>query len=130
MKFHDTFGDFVLFLCIHVAYADGLLHPAEEHVIIETISKLFPQEGNPKKKFDDAEIEYKKFDKSNLDEFILFSFRNFSHVTFAQRYKVYTDMYDIVNADGKVHEAEKKAMNALKQIIDLGAHDLLGSAKS
>ena len=30
-------------------------------------------------------------------------------------------MYDIINADGKVDQAETMALNALKKIIDLGA---------
>jgi uncharacterized tellurite resistance protein B-like protein len=28
-------------------------------------------------------------------------------------------MYDIINADGKVDESETKALNALKEIIDI-----------
>jgi uncharacterized tellurite resistance protein B-like protein len=123
MKFHDSFSDFVLFLCIHVAYADGHLHPEEEKVILDEIVKLFPFEGNPKVKFDQAVKNYNAFDKSNLNEFIHYSFRHFNHVTFAQRYKIYTDMFGIVHADGKVDEAETKAMNTLKHIIDLGAHE-------
>lgn len=30
-------------------------------------------------------------------------------------------MYDIINADGKVDESETKALDELKQIIDIGA---------
>lgn len=125
MKFHDTFGDFVLFLCIHLAYADGVLHPEEEKVIIDKLTKLFPHEGNPKKKFDDAVAAYNKTDKANMSEFIHYSFRHFNTIKFAQRYKIYTDMYDIIRADGKIDEAEMKAMDTLKQIIELGAHDQL-----
>jgi uncharacterized tellurite resistance protein B-like protein len=122
MKFHDSFSDFVLFLCIHVAYADGSLHAEEEKVILEKIQKLFPLEGNPKNKFNEAVQQYQAFQKTQINEFIHYSFRHFQHIPFAQRYKIYTDMYEIVHADGKVEEAETKAMNTLKQIIDLGAH--------
>lgn len=127
MKFHDTFGDFVLFLSIYMAYSDGVLHPYEEKVILDKLTKLFPHEGNPKKKFDDAVAAYHTMDKTSFNEFIHQSFKHFSHVTFSQRYKIYTDMYEIVHADGKVHEAEEKAMNALKNIIDLGAHENLSN---
>jgi len=123
MKVHESFGDFVLFLYIHMALADGTLHPTEEMVILDKLTKLFPQEGNPKKKFDTAVAAYKNFDKSTMDEFIHHSFKHFNTVKFAQRYKVYTDMYDIIHADGKVDDSETVAVNALKKIIDLGASE-------
>ncbi len=123
MNFHESFSDFILFLYIHLALADGTLNPEEEIVILDKLTKLFPQEGNPKKKFDQAVASYKKFDSSTLDEFVRHSFRHFSHVKFAQRYKVYTDMYDIIHADGKVDESETNAINELKKVIDLGASE-------
>jgi uncharacterized tellurite resistance protein B-like protein len=49
------------------------------------------------------------------------TFKHFDKVTFAQKYKVFTDMYDIVNADGKVEESEKHTLDGLKEIIDLNA---------
>ena len=52
---------------------------------------------------------------------IIDSFKHFNQVKFAQKYKVYTDMYDIVHADGKVDETETIALDALKKIIDIGA---------
>jgi len=123
MNVHESFSDFVLFLYIHMALADGTLHPQEEMVILDKLTRLFPLEGNPKKKFDEAVFAYKNFDKSTMDEFIHHSFKHFNHIKFAYRYKVYTDMYDIIHADGKVDETETVAINTLKKIIDLGASD-------
>jgi uncharacterized tellurite resistance protein B-like protein len=120
MKVHASFSDFALFLYIHMALVDGSLHAEEESVILDKLTKLFPQEGNPKKKFDEAVAAYKNFDTSTMDEFVLHSFKHFKHVKFAQRYKVYTDMYDIIHADGKVDETETVAINALKKVIDIG----------
>jgi uncharacterized tellurite resistance protein B-like protein len=123
MQFHETFGDFVLFLSIHLAFADGHLHPDEELVIIDKITKLFPYEGNPKKKFDLAVESYHKADKEFFDDFVSKSFKHFPDIKSAQRYKVYLDLYEIINADGKVDEAEARAMETLKSIIDLSAND-------
>jgi uncharacterized tellurite resistance protein B-like protein len=124
MKVHDSFNDFVLFLYVHMALSDGTLHPSEELLILDRLTKLFPQEGNPKKKFDQAVLAYKEVDATTIDEFIQHSFRHFnSHVKFAQRYKIYTDMFDIMHADGKVADAEQLALNTLKKIIDLGASE-------
>jgi uncharacterized tellurite resistance protein B-like protein len=58
----------------------------------------------------------------DLPTLIQESFRHFNEVKFTQRYKIYTDMYDIINADGKVDESETRALNALKSIIDAGSH--------
>jgi len=123
MTVHESFSDFVLFLYIHMALADGTLHQQEERVILDKLTRLFPLEGNPKKKFDEAVASYKSFDKSAMDEFIHRSFKHFNHIKFAHRYKVYTDMYDIIHADGKVDETETVAINTLKKIIDMGATD-------
>ncbi len=125
MKVHDSFNDFVLFLYVHMALSDGTLHPSEELVILDRLTKLYPQEGNPKKKFDEAVAAYKSFDLSSLNEFIQHSFKHFHNIKFAQRYKIYTDMYDIMHADGKVADSEQEALNTLKKIIDLGASEVL-----
>jgi uncharacterized tellurite resistance protein B-like protein len=123
MKVHESFSDFVLFLYVHMALSDGFLHSNEEIVILDKLTKLFPQEGNPKKKFDDALAAYQNFDQSTLDEFIQHSYKHFNQVKFAQRYKIYTDMYDIMHADGKVDQGEMLALNTLKKIIDLGTSE-------
>lgn len=121
MVLHKYFQDFVLFLYVHMAFADDSLHHTEEQVILDKMSKLFPTEGDPKRKFDMAVAEYKALDPAMVPVVIHDSFKYFNKVKFAQKYKVYTDMYDIVNADGKVEESEKNALEALKQIIDLNA---------
>lgn len=123
MKVHESFSDFVLFLYVHMALSDGFLHSNEEIVILDKLTKLFPQEGNPKKKFDDAVAAYHNFDQATLDEFIQHSYKHFNQVKFAQRYKIYTDMYDIMHADGKVDEGEMQALDTLKRIIDLGTSE-------
>ena len=123
MKVHESFSDFVLFLYVHMALSDGYLHPNEEIVILDKLTKLFPQEGDPKRKFDEALASYNTFDLSILNEFIQHSFKHFNQVRFAQRYKIYTDMYDIIHADDKVDQAETEALNTLKRIIDLGASE-------
>jgi uncharacterized tellurite resistance protein B-like protein len=121
MVIHQTFGDFVLFLYLHMAYADGQCPPAEKKIILEKMSKLFPNEGDPGKKLEEAEKEYLRTDPTAIPGLILETFKQFNHVKFAQKYKVYTDMYDIINADGKVEEAETDALESLKKIIDLSA---------
>ncbi len=121
MVVHTNFQDFVLFLYIHMALADNFLHPSEEEVILAKMAKLFPAEANPKKKFDEAVVYYKTLNAEQAMSVIQSTFKHFDQIKFAQKYKVYTDMYDVVNADGKIEEAEKIALDALKKVIDLNS---------
>ena len=104
-----------------MAVSDGTLHSSEEQVILSKMTKLFPNEGDHKKKLGMALAEYKVLDPVMTTNVIRESFLFFDKVTFAQKYKVYADMYDIVNADGKVEESEKNALTGLKEIIDMNS---------
>lgn len=121
MVIHNNFADFVLFLYIHMAHADGEYHPSEENVILNKIPKLYPNEGNPLAKLKAALSAYKEIKPTGIKEIIQDTFAHFDKVKFSQKYKVYTDMFDIVHADGKVHEAEERALRELKEIIDTGS---------
>ncbi len=118
MVIHENFADFVLFLYVYIAFSDGEFHPKEREVILEKMKKLYPDESDYEKRIDKTVQLYDDFNKNNFKSLFKDSFKHFSKVTFSQRYKVYTDMYDIVHADGKVHEAETIALNALKEVID------------
>lgn len=120
MVIHNSFADFVLFLYVHMAHADGDLHVTEVKVIKEKMTKLYPGE-DVDKKFTAALDEYNAFDKKNLNKLFHASFAHFNTIKFAQKYRVYGDMYDIIYADGKVEESEKRALDELKEIIDINS---------
>lgn len=120
MVIHDTFADFVLFLYVHMAHADGDLHVTEVKVIKEKMTKLYQSEDLDKK-FTAALDQYNAFNKSNLNKLFHASFAHFETIKFAQKYRVYGDMYDIIYADGKVEESEKRALDELKDIIDINS---------
>lgn len=121
MVIHKSFADFVLFLYIHMAHADGDFHTTEQSVILSKIPKLFPDEKAPHKKLERANEEYESISQNSITTIIRDSFYYFKDIKFAQKYKVYTDMYDIIHADGKVDDSETEAMNELKEIIEMGS---------
>lgn len=121
MVIHDTFADFVLFLYVHMAHADGDVHVTEVNVIKEKMLKLYPGITNVDARFAEAMEQYNAFDKSELNKLFHASFAHFNTVKFSQKYHVYGDMYDIIYADGKVLESEKRALDELKEIIDINA---------
>jgi len=121
MVIHKTFADFVLFLYVHMAHADTDFHQTELGVIREKMDKLYPFEDNLEEKLTAALKEYEEFDKKELRTLFRDTFNHFTKVKFAQKYKVYADMYDIINADGKIDESEAQALQELKEIIDISA---------
>ena len=121
MVLHSQFQDFVLFLYVHMSMSDGTMHSSEEQVILTKMAKLFPDESDLKKKLQLVLTEYRILDPAMTMPVIRESFKHFDKVTFAQKYKIYADMYDIVNADGKVEEPEKQALTDLKEIIDMNS---------
>ena len=120
MVIHNNFADFVLFLYVYIAFSDGDFHPLERAEIIEKMKKLYPEDASEyEMKIDETVRHYHDFEKTKLNSLFKDTFKHFSKITFNQRYRVYTDMYDILHADGKVDEAEMLALNALKEIIDI-----------
>jgi len=104
-----------------MAHADGDYDGTEQTVILKKIPKLFPNHANPGQLLETARSQYTSTDPSQIPVIIRDTFRHYSDVKFAQKYKVYTDMYDIIQADGKIDESETAAMNELKEIIEMGA---------
>ncbi len=122
MVIHKSFADFVLFLYVHMAHADGEFHELELNLVREKMLKLFhPEKVDLDSKLNEVISQYRAFDKNKLKILYRDTFDHFTNVKFAQKYKVYTDMYDIINADGKVEESETRALNELKEIIDISA---------
>src|SRR5687767_10121364 len=92
MVIHKTFADFVLFLYVHMAYADGHYHPLEHAVIIEKAHKLFPSATDAADLVVKAEEAYRSVDQSKVQSIIRDTFLQFNTVKFSQKYKIYTDM--------------------------------------
>lgn len=120
MVIHSNFADFVLFLYVHMSHIDNDYDPTEMKVIKEKMTRIYPKETDMEKKLYNTIREYNAFDKSKIEELIRDTFKQFQGVKFSQKYKIYTDMYDIINADGKVEESEASALEELKQIIEMG----------
>lgn len=120
MILHDNFSDFVLFLYLHMAHADGKMHAQEEQVVRTKISKLYPDGTDLNQKFEVCLQQYQGIKKEDLPELIRETFQHFESVKFSTKYKVFTDMYDIINSDGKVDERETLALEQLRELIQIG----------
>ncbi len=101
-----------------MAYADDYFDHTEEEVIMAKMKRLFSKENNHKVKYEQFKEDYKSLNSDEIDDLIKNNFENFSHVSFTDKYRVYREMYDIINADGVIDESETEAMDKLKTIIE------------
>lgn len=117
MMLHSTFSDFIVFLYVHMSHADNSYDPQEMATIKSKMQKLFPAGTDLEKKLYATIRQYNSFDKEKLPELLTESLRHFTdkHETNEQ---VFSDLRDIIHADGKVLPAETRSLESLKIMID------------
>jgi hypothetical protein len=119
MLLHKTFSDFILFLYVHMSHADDSYDPNELAAIKTKMKSLFPEGTDIERKLYTALREYNSLDRSSLSGVIEESFRHFSGDAGATvSNDMYADLYEIMQADGKVDQAETTALETLKKVID------------
>lgn len=101
-----------------MAYADNNVDDSERELILKKMKKVFPHESDYPGKYEAAKKEYETVDSSDIDAVIRDNFKQFSNISFSQKYRIFSDLYDIINADGVVDESETEAVEKLKKIIN------------
>lgn len=119
MVIHSSFADFILFIYVHMSEVDQHYDPSEMDVIQKKMARLFPEEADFEKKLYATIKEYNAFDKEALHDLFVDSFRHFVKDEFKERHKVYSDLQEIMLADGKVESSEAQTLHLLREIIDL-----------
>lgn len=119
MIIHNSFQDFSLFLYLHVAHADGQIHQQEESLIREKIIILFGSETDTEQKFSAALDQYRSLAKAEITVLIKATFQHFREVQFAVKYKLFTDLFDIINCDGRVDYSETSLISQLRELMEL-----------
>ena len=118
----QSFKDYILYLYIHIAYADGIVQDSEEVLIKYKIKGLFP-EDDMNEKYEEA-IKLYKADAGKHETIIDAGHTQFVDVEFYKKYKVFRDLYNIISADGIVDAKETEALEKLKKIIGLEANQM------
>ncbi len=119
MVIHASFKDFVLFLYVHMSRADENYDPNEMAIIKKKIEGLLDKGADIEKKLYTAIREYNSFDKAKLPVLFQASFKHFSDDDSVIKNNFYDDLNEIIQADGKVEATETRALEALKEIIEL-----------
>lgn len=66
---------------------------------------------------------YQQVKQEEIAHFIRESFDQFRNESFASKYNMFTDLYDIVNSDGKIEEAETAVLNQIRDLIGTAETD-------
>jgi len=117
MVIHATLADFILFLYVHMSRADDSYDPSEIAAIKVKMNSLFAEGTDLEKKLYGAIREYNSFDKNKLTELFASSIQHFSKKSPVEAH-LFSDLSEIIQADGKVDPSERKALDVLKRIID------------
>ena len=117
MVIHSSLPDFILFLYVHMSRADDSYDPSEIAAIKVKMNTLFAEGTDLEKKLYSAIREYNSFDKSKLTELFTGSIEHFSKKSAVESH-LFNDLNEIIQADGKVDQSEKHALEVLKRIID------------
>jgi hypothetical protein len=104
-----------------MSHADESYDPYEMATIKKKISGMFEEDADIERKLYTAIREYNSFDKVKLPELFRDSFKHFGDDESIQKNAFYDDLNEIMQADGKVVHAEKKALQALKEIVELNS---------
>ena len=119
MVIHSNFKDFILFLYVHMSQADETYDPNEMAIIKQKIGGLFDRNADIEKKLYIAIREYNSFEKEKLNQLFKDSFEHFGDDQGMSKNNFYNDLNEIMLADGQILHSETKALEALKEIIEL-----------
>jgi len=117
MIIHKTLSDFILFLYVHASHSDSNYDPAEMAVIKTKMTGMFPNGTDMEKKLYGTIREYNAFDKTKLDDLFSASIKHFKSDGRVKDNSVFTDIEDIIRADGKVNSSESSALEAIAKLI-------------
>lgn len=112
----SSFKEYILFMYVHIAFADGVVQIEEKSLILKKLQRYFESEEAIISNFEKMLITYQQM-KEQADVIIKNHVKTFSNIEFYKKYKVFRDLYEIIEADGIVEECESEALDKLKIII-------------
>src|SRR5436190_2624710 len=105
---------FTLFLFLHMGRVDGSLHPNERDTIVEKMNELFPTHPLDEADLLDMEEKYALLKYGVAETLLREGFVRFSGEDATKRKDIYTALFDIINANGRVNEEEKQTLQIFK----------------
>lgn len=110
----ENFEDFTLLLLLHMGHVDGSLHPNERDAILERMRELFPGYALLNEKLAEMELRYGKLGHSRAEDLLKLRLPKFSDIDPIKKKEIYTALFDIINANGRVNEEETQTLKVFK----------------
>jgi uncharacterized tellurite resistance protein B-like protein len=117
----ETYGEYILFLFIHVANADFTVKGTEIDVILQKMEDYFPEiesEDELRDMFVRLTSEYDNLNDSDINNVIYSNFKKFE-ASHAATSRILVDLHEIINADGYIDESETKVLEDLKNLLGI-----------
>lgn len=112
----NSYKEYILFLYVHIAFADGVLQPEEKDLIFNKLEKYFGSREEIESSFNKMVEDYHN-NTEPIENIIRKTITNYSNVEFYKKYKIFKDLYDIIEADGVVSVDETRALEKLQEVI-------------
>lgn len=106
--------DFSLLVLVHMASVDGSIHPTEQDAIVEKVGELFPYLKTIEDRLARVSQAIKKMGKESSEKMIEENLEQLKTLSPGQKQIFYTLLFDVINADGRVNEAETRTLKMLK----------------
>jgi uncharacterized tellurite resistance protein B-like protein len=117
----NTYGEYILFLFIHVANADFTVKGSEIDVILSKMEDYFPEEHSSdflRDLFVKLSSEYDSLNDSDIKNIIYNNYKKFQESA-STTGRVFVDLHEVINADGYIDETEVKVLQELKSLLEL-----------
>lgn len=105
---------FTLFLLLHMGRVDGSLHPNERDTILEKMKELFPGNSSFEQMLTGMEMQYAQLKYGAAETILKEGLQKFAHIDLLKRNEIYSALFDIINANGRVNEEETQTLQTLK----------------
>lgn len=112
------FSHFKAFLYFYMAFADDYLDDKEADMIRLKIKDDLIEEESVDTLFDEVQATYEQTPPAQMSEVIQLNFQNFKKESQEHKYTLFTDLYDVMIADGVVHYKENESLDKLKKLVN------------
>ncbi|MEL6536242.1 MAG: TerB family tellurite resistance protein [Bacteroidota bacterium] len=116
----EKYEEFLLFLLIHIANADHMFKLDEAIVILTKMEDMFDTENGVDKLlsiFMQMQDNYDKLSNDEISDVIKINLTKFD-IKDDLADRLFNELYEVVNADGHIHENETKAIERIKKLVN------------
>ena len=112
------FTHFTFYLYFYMAFSDAYLDEKEAQMIRKKMQERVSGDTDINQLFEKIQSTYEQTPVDQLDEVVQLNFKQFKEQSQEFKYTLFTDLYDIMIADGVVHYKENESLDKLKKLVN------------